>query len=210
MDDGRRRARASALIVHHDDAAREWAYDRESGVGRLARGLDEGPRRGWVIVSMKDDWAQGVPRRPTLTAPRTAGRDAADAMARWRAYTFRHATAINKNANNGENANEDLLSQRPLSACSLATFAPGTAVAADEHTGDMGTLTAEKVGKSFPARPYSPYAGRNFPTRPLFGDTHLHTSYLHGRRRLRRPGRARSMPTASPGARRSPPPAASR
>ncbi|MDP2324574.1 MAG: DUF3604 domain-containing protein [Gammaproteobacteria bacterium] len=41
----------------------------------------------------------------------------------------------------------------------------------------MGTLTAEKVGKSFPARPYSPYAGRNFPSRPLFGDTHLHTSY---------------------------------
>jgi phosphoglycolate phosphatase-like HAD superfamily hydrolase len=49
------------LLVHHDDAAREWAYDRESGVGRLARGLDEGPRRGWVIVSMKDDWSRVFP-----------------------------------------------------------------------------------------------------------------------------------------------------
>lgn len=44
------------LIVHHDDAAREWAYDRESHIGKLARGLDEGPQRGWTIVSMKDDW----------------------------------------------------------------------------------------------------------------------------------------------------------
>ena len=44
------------LILHHDDSAREWAYDRDSGIGRLARGLDEAPTRGWRIVSMKDDW----------------------------------------------------------------------------------------------------------------------------------------------------------
>jgi phosphoserine phosphatase len=44
------------LLVRHTDAQREWAYDRDSPVGRLARGLDEGPRRGWIIVSMKDDW----------------------------------------------------------------------------------------------------------------------------------------------------------
>ncbi|MDH5255607.1 MAG: haloacid dehalogenase-like hydrolase [Gammaproteobacteria bacterium] len=49
------------LIIHHDDAAREWAYDRESSIGRLARGLDEGPRRGWVIVSMRDDWSVVFP-----------------------------------------------------------------------------------------------------------------------------------------------------
>jgi len=49
------------LIIHHDDAAREWAYDRESTVGRLGRGLDEGPRRGWVIVSMRDDWSTVFP-----------------------------------------------------------------------------------------------------------------------------------------------------
>lgn len=45
-----------AMIVHHDDAKREWAYDRESHIGRLVRGLDEGPQRGWKIISMKNDW----------------------------------------------------------------------------------------------------------------------------------------------------------
>jgi phosphoserine phosphatase len=44
------------LLVHHTDAGREWAYDRDSHIGRLARGLDEGPKRGWVIVDMKRDW----------------------------------------------------------------------------------------------------------------------------------------------------------
>jgi phosphoglycolate phosphatase-like HAD superfamily hydrolase len=44
------------VIVHHTDAEREWAYDRESHIGRLVRGLDEGPKRGWVIVDMKNDW----------------------------------------------------------------------------------------------------------------------------------------------------------
>jgi len=49
------------LIVHHDDAVREWAYDRESHVGRLKRGLDEARQRGWVIVSMQRDWKQVFP-----------------------------------------------------------------------------------------------------------------------------------------------------
>ena len=44
------------LYVHHTDADREWAYDRESGVGRLSRGLDEAASRGWTIVDMKKDW----------------------------------------------------------------------------------------------------------------------------------------------------------
>jgi phosphoglycolate phosphatase-like HAD superfamily hydrolase len=44
------------LIVRHDDATREWAYDRESQIGKLDRGLDEGPKRGWTIVSMREDW----------------------------------------------------------------------------------------------------------------------------------------------------------
>jgi phosphoserine phosphatase len=44
------------LIVHHDDAAREAAYDRKSTVGRLDRALDEAGPRGWTIVSMKADW----------------------------------------------------------------------------------------------------------------------------------------------------------
>jgi phosphoserine phosphatase len=44
------------VIVHHTDAQREWAYDRDSHIGQLRRGLDEGARRGWVIVDMKTDW----------------------------------------------------------------------------------------------------------------------------------------------------------
>ena len=45
------------LIVHHTDAQREFAYDRDSAVGKLSRGLDEAGARGWVLVDMKDDWA---------------------------------------------------------------------------------------------------------------------------------------------------------
>ncbi len=44
-------------LVHHDDATREWAYDRASHVGKLARGLDEAPRRGWKLFSMSKDWS---------------------------------------------------------------------------------------------------------------------------------------------------------
>lgn len=44
------------LYVHHTDQDREWAYDRESSVGRLDKGLDEAGEKGWTVVSMKDDW----------------------------------------------------------------------------------------------------------------------------------------------------------
>jgi phosphoserine phosphatase len=44
------------LLVHHTDAEREWAYDRESHVGRLDKALDEARPRGWTIVDMKKDW----------------------------------------------------------------------------------------------------------------------------------------------------------
>jgi hypothetical protein len=47
-----------AMLLHHTDAAREFAYDRNSHVGKLARGLDEGPGRGWLIVDMAKDWAR--------------------------------------------------------------------------------------------------------------------------------------------------------
>jgi hypothetical protein len=44
------------ILLHHTDGAREFAYDRDSHVGRLSRGLDEGPGRGWLIVDMARDW----------------------------------------------------------------------------------------------------------------------------------------------------------
>lgn len=45
-----------AMIVHHTDADREWAYDRDSHIGRLERGLDEADERGWVVVDMALAW----------------------------------------------------------------------------------------------------------------------------------------------------------
>src|SRR5262249_14873601 len=44
------------LLVHHDDAEREYAYDRDSKVGRLDKALDEAGRHKWTVVSMKGDW----------------------------------------------------------------------------------------------------------------------------------------------------------
>jgi hypothetical protein len=44
------------MLVHHDDAAREYAYDRDSHVGRLAEGLDKYQAMGWGLISMKNDW----------------------------------------------------------------------------------------------------------------------------------------------------------
>jgi phosphoglycolate phosphatase-like HAD superfamily hydrolase len=50
-------------LVHHDDPAREFAYDRGSAIGRLERGLDEAGKRGWLVVSMKNDWGAVYPPR---------------------------------------------------------------------------------------------------------------------------------------------------
>jgi hypothetical protein len=56
-------------------------------------------------------------------------------------------------------------------------FGVGSVNSQEQSIGDGGTLDKESAARLFPAKsPYSPYAGRNFPTRPLFGDTHLHTS----------------------------------
>jgi hypothetical protein len=49
------------LYVHHTDAEREWAYDRESHIGGLNKGLDEANEKGWTIVDMKNDWKKIYP-----------------------------------------------------------------------------------------------------------------------------------------------------
>jgi hypothetical protein len=49
------------LIVHHTDAEREWAYDRESHFGKLDKALDEAKTKGWTVVSMKEDWSTIYP-----------------------------------------------------------------------------------------------------------------------------------------------------
>jgi phosphoglycolate phosphatase-like HAD superfamily hydrolase len=48
-------------IVHHTDAEREWAYDRQSHVGKLDKALDEANARGWTVVDMRRDWKTVFP-----------------------------------------------------------------------------------------------------------------------------------------------------
>jgi len=44
------------LLVHHTDATREYAYDRQSSVGTLDKALDEAKAKSWVVVDIKRDW----------------------------------------------------------------------------------------------------------------------------------------------------------
>lgn len=50
-----------ALLVHHTDGVREYAYDRQSMIGRLDKALDEAQARGWTVVDMKADWKTVFP-----------------------------------------------------------------------------------------------------------------------------------------------------
>jgi hypothetical protein len=50
-----------ALLVHHDDGEREFAYDRQSALARLDKAWDEAVSRGWIVVSMKRDWKTVYP-----------------------------------------------------------------------------------------------------------------------------------------------------
>jgi phosphoglycolate phosphatase-like HAD superfamily hydrolase len=45
-----------AGIVHHTDAEREYAYDRQSKIGKLDKALDEAAAKGWSVVDMRQDW----------------------------------------------------------------------------------------------------------------------------------------------------------
>jgi hypothetical protein len=49
------------MFVHHDDAAREFAYDRDTHIGRLDRGLTLAPQWGWPLISMRNDWLRVFP-----------------------------------------------------------------------------------------------------------------------------------------------------
>ena len=54
-------------LVHHTDAVREYAYDRNSDVGKLDKALDEATAKGWTVVDMKNDWKTIFP--PAKTSP---------------------------------------------------------------------------------------------------------------------------------------------
>lgn len=53
-------------LVHHTDAKREWAYDRNSNVGRLDKALDEAKTRGWTVVDMASAWRRIYPFEPAV------------------------------------------------------------------------------------------------------------------------------------------------
>jgi phosphoserine phosphatase len=54
-----------AVLVHHTDAEREYAYDRDSKVGRLDKAFDEAISKHWAVVDMKLDWKSMFPSRDT-------------------------------------------------------------------------------------------------------------------------------------------------
>jgi phosphoglycolate phosphatase-like HAD superfamily hydrolase len=59
------------MLIHHTDAEREFAYDRNSHFGKLDKALDAAPKRGWVLVDMKQDWQTIFPQ--SLRASRPPG-----------------------------------------------------------------------------------------------------------------------------------------
>ena len=85
------------LLLRHDDAEREYAYDRDSRIGRLDKALDEAVKRKWTVVSMKKEWktvpqlarasvadntCRGITGQPAmLTAARRSALDAAGGFA---------------------------------------------------------------------------------------------------------------------------------
>lgn len=50
-----------SILLHHTDADREWAYDRDSHVGHLDRGLDDAAGMDWLVTDMKQDWKTVFP-----------------------------------------------------------------------------------------------------------------------------------------------------
>ncbi len=77
------------LYVHHDDAEREYAYDRTDHMARFDKGWDEAQARGWTVVSMKSDWN-------TVFAPAESGITAIDILLRPDGTMLEHAKANNE------------------------------------------------------------------------------------------------------------------
>ncbi|MBO3273838.1 HAD family hydrolase [Pseudomonas schmalbachii] len=58
-----------AGLVHHTDGEREWAYDRESKIGRLDKALDEAKSKNWVVVDMAREWTRVYPFETAPSKP---------------------------------------------------------------------------------------------------------------------------------------------
>ena len=62
-----------ALLLHHDDADREFAYDREFKLSPLAEALDHAGDFGLTVVSMKHDWSAVFPEQNAWSSAATLG-----------------------------------------------------------------------------------------------------------------------------------------
>ena len=49
-------------LVHHTDAMREFAYDRDSKISRFDKALDEATAKNWIVVDMKQAWCKVFPQ----------------------------------------------------------------------------------------------------------------------------------------------------
>ena len=58
------KGRRLAVLIHHTDSQREWAYDRKSPIGRLDKALDVAQNKGWTITNMRRDWKVIYPTSP--------------------------------------------------------------------------------------------------------------------------------------------------
>ena len=83
------------LYVHHTDAEREWAYDRQSHIGRLDKGLDAAANSGWTVVDMKKDWNQVFAFERSSSESEQDDTSAKSWQRQARIYTGRRAIAPN-------------------------------------------------------------------------------------------------------------------
>lgn len=67
-----RKGASLAALIHHTDAKREWAYDRNSRVGKLDKALSEAMLKHWLIVNMKNDWKVVFPPEHPIVPPAPA------------------------------------------------------------------------------------------------------------------------------------------
>lgn len=50
------KAKSLQVLVHHTDNKREWAYDKDSHIGKLDKAMVEAKKHKWIVVDMRDDW----------------------------------------------------------------------------------------------------------------------------------------------------------
>jgi len=101
-------------LVHHTDAAREWAYDRKSSIGRLAKALDEAQAKGWTVVNMKNEWKRVFPFDRKQGSRRTRRGDAQNVA----------STVIKRKSMKATNHMKSIVNLAAAAALAFAVVAP--------------------------------------------------------------------------------------